>query len=235
MDKTMIITFCNKEYKSVAPHWVMKIKELGQAYIVIASDEDTYEYLKARNIRTNLHPHKGGSFWKYRMEVVYELLCQGNDVIHSDLDAFWEKNLSLDHSSVDMWFSQGTVSPAEHVNRHGFVLCCGLFSVKSNDRTKEFFHTYLENFPEGVEDQAHINRTLIDTDWKKSKEHKSKFKKHYKYFKEDIIGYNSEYSLNLGLISMLKVQREKYADDGHVYHLLSSKTAAAKLEVLQKI
>ena len=85
-----ILSFCSSDYVSVALNWVGQLQRLDITnYIIIAVDEDAYNKLKSKNIKTKLHKgkilKKSGTGWRYRFSTTYEYLKKSN-ILHSDLD-----------------------------------------------------------------------------------------------------------------------------------------------------
>ena len=125
---------------------------------------------------------------------------------------------------IDLFFSQGTIFPIEHLRKHKFVLCCGFFCIKYNKKTLNFFKNYIKILEIIKDDQKAINIELINTKWNISNEKcKSLPNKKYIYYDNDVNGYNSDYDLNLLLISFNKIQREFLDKNGYIYHILKSK------------
>ena len=134
-------------------------------------------------------------------------------------DLFKENN-----NNIDLFFSQGTIFPKEHLEKHKFVLCCGFFCIKYNKKTLNFFKNYIKILEIIKDDQKAINIELINTKWNISNEKcKSLPNKKYIYYDNDVNGYNSDYDLNLLLISFNKIQREFLDKNGYIYHILKSK------------
>ena len=110
-------------------------------------------------------------------------------------------------TTTDLFFSQGTTFPKEHLSKHNFVLCCGFFCIKCNDKTINFFNKYISSLTKFNDDQIVINQKLINTEWNTNDKYKSLPNKTFVYYDSDINGYNSEYNINLLLISFTKIQR----------------------------
>ena len=243
MNHKLIISFCNHDYVELAEIWVAEIAKLNITnYIIISADQKTYEHLKSKNINTELSNHdKKESFWVYRMKVIQSFLEKNtNDyLVHSDLDAIWKKNiceeLFNEYNNTDLFFSQGTVFPPEHLKKHNFVLCCGFFCIKNNDKTRKFIDKYINNLIVIKDDQKAINLELINTKWNtNNNDPKSLANTKYVYYDNDINGYNPDYDIDILLISFNKIQRKFLNKEGYIYHLLTPKICSKKIDFFKK-
>ena len=242
--QSIIISFCNYDYIELAEIWVTELSNLNITnYIIISADQRTYEHLKSKNINTELRNYdKKESFWVYRIKVIKNFLEKNtNDyLVHSDLDAIWKKNICEElfnkNNNIDLLFSQGTTFPKEHLKKHKFVLCCGFFRIRSNEKTIKFINKYINNLEKIKDDQKAINLELIDTKWNiDNNEPKYLPNKKYVYYENDINGYNPEYDINILLISFNKIQREFLDNNGYIYHILSPKICSKKIDLFKKL
>ncbi|MAA50597.1 MAG: hypothetical protein CMP83_10535 [Gammaproteobacteria bacterium] len=243
INKSLIVSFCNYDYVKLAEIWVTELSKLNITnYIIISADQKTYEHLKSKNINTELSNHdKKESFWVYRMKVIQSFLEKNtNDyLVHSDLDAIWKKNiceeLFNEYNNTDLFFSQGTVFPEEHLKKHNFVLCCGFFCIKNNDKTRKFIDKYINNLIVIKDDQKAINLELINTKWNtNNNDPKSLPNTKYVYYDNDINGYNPDYDIDILLISFNKIQRKFLNKEGYIYHLLTPKISSKKIDFFKK-
>ena len=222
--------------------WITELSKLNITnYIIISTDQKTYEYLKSKNINTELRNYdKNETFWIYRIKILKSFFEKNtyDYLIHSDLDAIWKKDIcevifKENSNNIDLFFSQGTVFPIEHLEKHKFVLCCGFFCIKYNKKTLNFFNNYIKNLKKIKDDQEAINLELINTKWNINEKCKILPDKEYVYYEYDVNGYNPDYDLNLLLISFNKIQREFLDKNGYIYHLMTSKNK--KINSLNKI
>lgn len=234
----MIITFCNHSYIELSTYWVKPIQAFDLDYIIIASDAQCYEELLKLNVKTEYHKKSlSDTYWQYRMKVLYHFIESGIDIIHSDLDAIWKKNiLPTLPQTYDLIISQGTIHPSIHHQKFNFVLCCGLFSVKSNTRTISFFHTLLEKMKVISDDQECLNKMLLNTVWTKpDTRHYYRYQNFlFEHFDEYIFGTCDEHNLGISLIPMSFVQRVSINNDGYIYHLVSPKDCKVKIDIFRK-
>ena len=240
----IIISFCNYDYVELAEIWVAEIAKLNITnYIIISADQKTFEHLKSKNINTELRNYdKKESFWVYRIKVIQSFLEKNTYtyLVHSDLDAIWKKNiceeLFNENNNTDLFFSQGTTFPEEHLKKHKFVLCCGFFCVKYNEKTIQFMNKYINNLIKIKDDQKAINLELINTKWNISNDKcKSLPNKKYVYYDNNINGYNPDYDINILLISFNKIQREFLNNNGYIYHILTPKICSKKINLFKKL
>lgn len=164
----IIVTFGNMEFLPVIMNWLVSLDKLEiNNCCVICFDTKLYDFLSKRNISAvnmevlHLPEHLG--FWQKRMHVLNMLLENGIDFIHSDADAIWLKNPShLFEKDADLIVSQGTTWPRNFFNRHGFTLCLGLFYVKANTHTLQFFKSLLWEMEQFRDDQKAFNLLLLE-------------------------------------------------------------------------
>lgn len=239
MTKLLIISFCSFDYRELALIWVSKLQNINVSnYIIIATDEKTYRFLVKHKVNTKLCvKNVSDTFWIYRMNVLHTFFMEKFDIIHSDLDAIWRKNIVplLNDANIDMYFSQGTICPEEHLKKHNFVLCCGFFYLRHNTKTLEFMKKYLIVLNKMKDDQRAINKVLLDTIWKYEGRSFITHVKNYKYFHEDIIGFNNTYNLNICLISMFKIQRIYLNNEYYISHILTPKVCSEKISKFKSL
>jgi len=226
----IIITFCNDKYIPKSQKWIYFIKKLNiNNYVIISYDKTTYDYFTDNDTNTILvepdYINEDKDFFKnfmyYRTNVLRQILNKGYNILHSDMDAYWIKNIIPElNPDMDISVSQGTIWPRSHLSKHKFVMCCGIYYVKSNEKTKFFFDEFTKVVKnEEKDDQKPWNETLIDTKWSYDGYKNGKNVAHkYIYFDKDIYGYNKKYDLNICLIEMEKIQRFKLNNNGYIYH-----------------
>jgi hypothetical protein len=102
------------------------------------------------------------NLWRLRL-LLARTCAHGIDVIHSDIDAIWLRNPIPEYFSQnadDLVVSQGTAWPYEVVTRQGFVLCCGLFYLRSNDASLTLLNDMLRNIVLTNDDQTSLNHLI---------------------------------------------------------------------------
>ena len=114
-------------------------------------------------------------------------------------------------------------------------MCCGFFCIKSNEKTINFFNKYINNLIKIKDDQKAINLELINTKWNTNNEPEITNNKKYVYYDNDLNGYNSDYDINILLISFNKIQREFLNNNGYIYHILTPKICSEKIHSFTKL
>lgn len=244
---TIISILSNYKYRLVLENWLSAINKLGiKNYLVISLDEQILEYLNTRNIQT--YYHKTGEriedVFLTKIYILKSILELNYNFIHSDADAIWLKNPLNDYfymQSNDMVFTQGTIWPPHVHQTWGFVLCTGLFFVRSNGNTKIFLKDVYESFcNEKVNykkcDQWHFNH-IIERDgieWDIDGSYELTFQnKKFICFNKIINGTTSKYTIALLPHALFqRVNEEK--SPVFVKHLFSEKTSVGVMDVLKQ-
>lgn len=255
-DNNVIVTFANYAYKEVALNWVTALRRLQlRNYVIIALDNDIYNYLVSQKINTILREFDGNlsDLWIFRIKVLQEMLNFGVDIIHSDSDAIWLKNPIPEYfinNDSDMIFSQGTVYPRDVKDRWGFVVCCGLFMMKSNDRVKSIMSEINDTMKTIKDDQVAVNYYLDKTlkmNWIIKNAYKLPvFDTDFMCSRDVMVGISSKMKqmpdttqTNYIKISVLPhhlFQRLHVPEEPVVYvkHILSQKNYASKLDMFKQ-
>ena len=201
----VVLVFVNMSYLPVFDIWYgLYMINPAPDLIVVALDKVSYSNLKQRGIRCfyagseefenflslkvfdqreNLILSK---LWLLRASVIKRILDSGTDLIHSDCDAFWLKDVYQLFSEMpaDMTFSIAFAHPREIVQQWGFIICMGLFMIRSNENTRAFFSDFLDalNSSQSPCDQETFNQLLYKENvrWKRSglRNHASYLKKY---------------------------------------------------------
>lgn len=203
--KPVTLVFVNTPYLPVFDIWYgLYMINPAPDLIVIALDSIAHENLKQRGI----HCFYAGSnefenflslkvydnreisvlskLWLLRAAVIKMVLDSGADLLHSDCDAFWlgdVYSLFRDAPS-DMTFSIAFLHPVDIAEHWGFILCMGLFMIKTNNKTQKFFSDFVDRLEStnSPSDQAVLNEFLFaeDAKWKRSglRNHKTYLRKY---------------------------------------------------------
>lgn len=240
-NKTIILVFANYGYLTVLENWIYFIRKLNISnYKVIALDDRLYEYLKNKNIETTYRPCELdlGKLWVHRVEVIKEFIDEGYDVIHSDADAVWVKNplVELNNTKGDLIFSQGTFWPLNIHSKWGFVLCCGLFVIRNNAKTKTFLNQWSTNVKIYKDDQVSLNNLLDEKKimWDESEFYELEFRnKKFKCFDITLNGKTKD-NLAVSMLPHKEFQRiQESSNNIFVKHIISEKNSESILEVLK--
>ena len=100
-----------------------------------------------------------------RMALFRRLADAGHDFVHSDADAFWQRDLRpwlAGHGGYDLLFSQGTTHPVAHFKAHHFTLCAGCFLARATPATRAFLAAAEVAGERARSDQAGIGLALLD-------------------------------------------------------------------------
>lgn len=226
---TRIITFCSDRYLRLAAIWISYIKRLGiDNYLVIATDGSAYEKLMEQDVNTRFIDMREAGYTsvngQYRMRIVYQYLADGYDVLLSDLDTIWKKNILAkyeDDPGFDICISQGCF-PHKLSSGQLYEFNCGFIYARSNERVLRFFHRYMMELGGCDRDQPPFNRLLNNTKWPPVLEDTLVIRREkaqiYKAVDKDTDGYNPDFDLRLRLVSALTIQRGYIDSDGYIYH-----------------
>ncbi len=161
-----IIAFADSRYLTVLMNWLVALAASGiDNYLVVALDAPLATFLEERGIPVVLSELRGdlGSLWVRRIEVFAALCAAGIDFVHSDVDAVWLRDpraAYLEPTAADLVISQGTVWPPDVHQQFGFVLCCGLFRLKSNAHSQRLLAELALHVTGTRDDQVSLNRLI---------------------------------------------------------------------------
>ncbi len=225
----VILTFVSDAYLPIFNLWIKSLEKYKPDNLcVVALDKKVYQTLQHRKIPSILMNmdevisfQSKNSLWVKRVELIRGLINHNIHVIHSDADAFWLRDIRsyLAGNNSDLIFSIAYGFPKEIVNYWGFILCCGFFRIKSNERTKRFMSDFFKKCELLKDDQVAINTLLYEkkTVWV------SEGKIHNQ-------GYCPAYQVTIDVISKNIVSRQPQKG-AYIYHpYLSSDDMASKVK-----
>jgi hypothetical protein len=163
-----IIVFADSRYREVLLNWLVALSlNRIDNYLVVALDEPLYAWLGRHDIASVLSPVSAGlsALWYRRVQIFSALCAAGIDFVHSDADAIWLRDPSADYFSepdTELVISQGTVWPRDVHQRFGFVLCCGLFRLRSTPRTQRLLSQLEADVLATGDDQVSLNRLVLN-------------------------------------------------------------------------
>ena len=208
----LIVSFCNLQYSKVALNWCSFLSKNNiKNYLIISTDNACFDFLKKNNINTILDKRWNcdTSSWNVRLSIIYEIIKEGFDIIHSDLDAIWRGDPTrLLEEKCDFVFSTGTF-PERISKSVGFSVCMGWFYVKSNDKTKEVFEEIFSK-KGWSDDQQAFNEFLFGNYNKNNKI----------VFNEYGVAYYSYKELNIKILNEKIIYRKNPNDTAIVCHPL---------------
>ena len=161
---TIIVTFVNSRYLPIFRIWLdyferYKLPNL----LVISLDHDIQNQLNNLNVPNILMTLPGfddfvstkkfdegerttlSQLWHLRNDVSRVILSRGFNMLSSDADAFWLKDIfeyNKAKSAHDIISSIAYGNPEDIVKKWGFVLCMGFFFVRCNKSTTAFWKEY---------------------------------------------------------------------------------------------
>jgi hypothetical protein len=172
---TPVITFADSGYRDILDIWLAYVqKNQINTAIVFCLDTALYQELQDAGVTSidfsQQHRREATvqrtreALWKLRVQVYHEFVENGYPVIHSDADAFWLRNPFADYfdsDSSDIIFSPGTIFPPEVFDVRRFVLCCGLFQLRANDRVRKLMREVNSLTGGSLTDQRVFNNLLL--------------------------------------------------------------------------
>jgi len=162
----VIIAFADSRYADVLMNWLVALAlQHVNNYLVIALDRDLHALLSAHRVPCVLAELKGnlGDLWVARIRVFAALCAAGIDFIHSDVDAIWlrdPRETYFGNGDVDLIASQGTTWPVDVHQQFGFVLCCGLFALRSSAASRQLLVELGADVELTRDDQVSLNRLI---------------------------------------------------------------------------
>lgn len=198
--KCVTLVFADSGYENVVQNWLLHAKIAGaRNHLIVALDKPLHEKLQSQGEHSVAAPHPGSldALWQYRVFCVAHALNLGYHICHSDADAVWlqdpTEDLLLD-TTVDITFSQGTIWPLDVFEKWGFVLCCGLFGIRSTKASRAFVEDWLTAVTDDPDDQRSLNRLLMNRKviWQTKPSRRLRFRDHdITCFEEPLMGLSS--------------------------------------------
>jgi hypothetical protein len=237
----LLVVFSDSKYMGVLLNWLIAIHRLGiRNYLVVSLDETMHAFLVERGFPSVLRKMEGPlhNLWRLRLVVLRELCSYGVHVIHSDIDAVWLRDPIPEFFSRDadhLVVSQGTVWPDDVLRRQGFVLCCGLFYLRSSSETMTLLDHMLLDIVTTNDDQISLNRLIsasVTWDRQPKNPYQFMFRGHVVACSEEAIrGRCRKTGLSVTLLPHHLFQRIHMPDrPAFVKHLFSEKTDKDKFE-----
>ena len=165
---TIILTFTDKVYLPIFNIWYRYFETLHLPNLLVVSlDDTTYNDLIARNIRTILCKYTidvKKNFWEFRLNTIFDIFKSSQkNLIHTDADCIWLKDVyNLIHDMPDDFI--GSIEyghPRSLSERYGFVMCCGFYYIKYNDRMMRLLKTIMSQVKSGTDDQVLFNTYMF--------------------------------------------------------------------------
>lgn len=123
-----MLTFANDAYRSTLANWMAGMHRLGvDNYEVVCMDRTTASFMASIGRPCSSCAEITGSLhdvWRFRLQVLAELLEKGVDVVFSDVDAIWLQNPFGVLEGGDIVASRGTI-PGRVRLKLGATACMG--------------------------------------------------------------------------------------------------------------
>ena len=167
---TIILAWLDNGYFPVFRIWYYFFKQHNLKNILVFSlDAGVERKLNALGVPTYRIDRAYTSkreIWGGRPAIVREIIASGTNVMQTDIDAFWLKNITdiVYNSPHDLSISIAYGIPKEIVQKWGFTLCCGFYFLRSNARTKAFLDEseFTSRSQKVGSDQSGMNWTLFN-------------------------------------------------------------------------
>ena len=242
----LTVTFADSNYLPLLRVWMPKLQGLGVSRVkIFCLDAAIYAACRAEGIDAEQVEWSGNlrDLWVQRIKVFSALLANGEEFVHSDIDAIWVRNPLREGSAYgreeDLLFSQGTVWPPDVHDRWGFVLCCGWFRARPTLPARAFFDGLEADVRATGDDQISVNRLLarLEVKWSGAAngDYQIPFRdRMVRCWREPIRAESARGGLSVALLPHREFQRlpEQYSE-ALVKHYLTPKNCAQKLAALQ--
>jgi hypothetical protein len=238
-DLPLTVVFVSQGYLRLLANWLQYARKFcGGNLLVCALDDESCSWSEARGLRAHLiqWDEKLNSLWKTRVSVVRQLVADGYTVVHSDVDAIWNRN-PLDRVSgvkADIIFSQGTIWPHDVHEKTGAILCCGFFMIRSGPGAEQFMDAWCSAMRSDDDDQRAVNRLLAEMGmrWGEADYTITFADREFRCFR-DTQYFSADSGLEVALLPHREFQRipEKY--EATVAHYFSEKSGAESESVLR--
>ncbi len=166
-----VVSAVNAPYLPLLDVWMLQSGNfLAEKMTVVCMDGESAEYC-AQQYPTTVEAINGEllnsrdrhGFWNARLAYLAALIQGGEDLLHTDLDAFWLKDpfptlLAID---ADLIFTKDLGIPKSIREAWGFTLCCGFFIARSTRANRHFFNLWQKRTKELGDDQVAANEILF--------------------------------------------------------------------------
>ncbi len=175
------------------------------------------------------------------MKLFKALINHDVDFVHSDVDAVWLKNpirkYYTDIDDIDLIVSQGTIWPPRAFNKWQFVLCCGFFLMRANDRTRGLLDEIQSRMLTVGDDQRVLNEVLLGKidNWQITDECLLPFNNEM-FRLSDHLAIGRGNDITVGMIPFKEFPRLQLDDiNPYVLHPLAAKDGKKKEQYFKKL
>jgi hypothetical protein len=167
---TIVITFINEKYYPLFKVFYKYYQQHNlDNLLVICLDEPSHVFCQKINLRTALVPYnidKMSEFWRFRLSLINSIFKYSEkNIIHTDVDCFWLKNIMQIFDSLDNYDLIGHIAfghPHQIVEKIGFVFCCGLYYLRYNNKNMYFLDEIISQRLNFVDDQVYLNHYIYE-------------------------------------------------------------------------
>jgi hypothetical protein len=167
---TIILTFINSKYVPIFDVFYKYFKEHNlDNLLVICLDKDTQNEVTDLGVRTMFVDYiicDICDFWRFRLSVINNIFKYSEkNIIHTDVDCFWLKNIIQVFDALPNYDLIGHVSfghPIQIVEKIGFVMCCGLYFLRYSKKTMNLLDRILAQRLNFVDDQVYFNHYIYE-------------------------------------------------------------------------
>ena len=176
-DNFVVITQLAINYFPMFEIWYKYFKMCGGSnLLVVALDPVVYRKLREMDVPAYLLPvfnfqaSVRDILWYETVRFHQRLIDLGVDYLHTDIDAFWLENpvSKVRELNADIVASIGYGTPQYVVDAWGFVMCLGFYMMRSNERTRKLYPSYIKYTRSCGHDQNGLNTLLLEkgTRWR---------------------------------------------------------------------
>jgi hypothetical protein len=165
-----VVTSANAGYLRLLDLWLAQsARHLSSRLVVGCMDTAALEHCAARGdvegvpVPDPAAPGLGRyAFWLRRLDFLRRFVDRGEDIVHTDIDAFWLESpwQLLDGFDDDLIISRERGIPYHLARRWGFVLCCGFYRLRATNASRAFLATWRRKLSAGTSDQITFNTVL---------------------------------------------------------------------------
>lgn len=170
---TIVLTFINQKYVPLFHIFYKYFKQHNlDNLLVICLDKESQNELVENGVRTIFMDYTINDiceFWRFRLIIINNVFKYSEkNIIHTDVDCFWFKNVLSLFEQLEDYDLVGHVAfghPIQIVEQIGFVMCCGLYMLRYNNKNMRFLDRILAQNLNFVDDQVYFNH-FIYTNYK---------------------------------------------------------------------
>jgi Nucleotide-diphospho-sugar transferase len=167
---TIVLTFINLKYIPIFDVFYQHFKQHNlNNLFVICLDKESREHVDSFGVHTMLIHYNIVDlceFWRFRLTVINNIFKYSEkNIIHTDVDCFWLKNIIPIFSELSSYDLVGHVAfghPIQIVDKIGFVMCCGLYFLRYSRKTMNLLDRILAQRLNFVDDQVYFNHYIYE-------------------------------------------------------------------------